>query len=59
MDENKVPELPLMIEMFVRLSASDRVALLTVASRMMRHCHATPVRINASTGTIIDQPAVQ
>jgi hypothetical protein len=59
MDENKVPELPLMMEMFVRLSASDRVALLTVASRMMRRCHTTPMRINANTGTIIDQPVAQ
>jgi hypothetical protein len=59
MDENHVPELPLMIEMFIRLPAADRVALLTVASRMMRRCHTTPMRINARTGTIIDQSVAQ
>ena len=49
MDENDVPELPLMIETFLRLTTTERAALITIAGRMLRCRYLTPDQVAART----------
>ena len=59
MNENDVPELPLLIETFLRLTATERAALITIAGRMLR-CHYLPpeqilARTDNKTGQYVAQ----